>query len=46
MVAWVTAFKPRVRVLTSRLGRIVYCGAEVNILGIRVKGGLSYSDTL
>ena len=45
MAVWVTAFKPRIRVLMAGLGRIVYCGAEVNILGIRV-GGLSYSDTL
>ena len=40
MSAWVTAFKPGVRVFTSGLGRIVYCGTEVNILGIRVRGGL------
>ena len=39
MAAWVTAFKPRVRVLTSGLGRIVYCGAEVNMVNIRVRGG-------
>ena len=39
MSAWVTAVKPRVRVFTSGLGRIVYCGAEVNILNIRVRGG-------
>ena len=40
MSAWVTAFKPRVRVFTSRLARIVYCCVEVDILGIRVRGGL------
>ena len=40
MSAWVTTFKPRVRVFTSGLGRIAYCGAEVDILGIRVRGAL------
>ena len=40
MSVWVTAFKPRVRVFTSGLGRIVYCCAEVDILGIGVRGAL------
>ena len=35
----VTAFKPRVRVFTSGLGRIAYGCAELDILGIRVRGG-------
>ena len=39
MSARVTAFKPRVRVFTPGLGRIAFCGVEVDILGIRVRGG-------
>ena len=39
MSAWITAFKPRVRVFTSGLGRIAYGCADVDILGLRVWGG-------